>query len=126
MPPSIVTGYSPDTLAMSGGGVTGGDDGGNDSSGWLSGMGDLFQGIGSAVSSGLRAANAPSGSPGSGFVFNPATGQYYNPVTGQALTATGTLTSAGAAGSLFSSNSTLMLILLAAVAFLAFRKPRAA
>lgn len=118
MPPSIIGA----DYASQVGAVSGGDDGNNDSSGWLSGLGDLFAGVGSAVSSGLRASNAPQGNPGSGFVFNPATGQYYNPVTGQALTATGTLTSAGMSGSLFSSNSTVMLLLLGLIAFLAFRK----
>lgn len=125
MPPTIITGYDPSVIAASGG-ITGGDDGGNDTSGWLSGLGDLFQGVGSAVSSGLRAANAPNNNPGSGFVFNPTTGQYYNPVTGQALTATGTLTSAGMSGSLFSSNGNLILLALAFLAFLAFRKRRTA
>jgi hypothetical protein len=101
--------------------VSGGDSGGNDSSGWLSGLGDLFSGVGSAVATGLKASQVRNVQPSSGFVFNPTTGQYYNPVTGQALTSTGSLTSAGLGGSLFSNNSTLMIILLAVIAFLAFR-----
>ena len=94
----------------------------SDTSGWLSGMGDLFAGVGTAISSGLRAANAPNVQPGSGFVFNPSTGQYYNPVTGQALTATGNLTSAGALPGLFGGNNSLLIIALALLAFMFFRK----
>jgi hypothetical protein len=71
--------------------------GGSDSSGWLTGLGDLFQGIGSVVISGIQASNAPAApTPGSGWVYNPTTGTYHDPATGRALTSTGTLTSAGA------------------------------
>lgn len=92
--------------------------GGADQSGWLSGLGDLFNGVGSAISSGFRAANLPSTpSAGTGWVFNPATGHYYNPLTGQALTATNTLPSAGLAGALTGSNSFLFLIVIGVLAW---------
>lgn len=102
----------------------GADSSGSDSSGWLSGLGDLFQGIGTAVASGLAASNVPKNPTiGSGWVFNPTTGGYYNPATGQALTATGTLTSAaGFTGAVTGQSSFLLLALVAVVAFLLFRK----
>lgn len=109
------------TGAPSAGAVSSGDDGNNDSSGWLSGLGDLFSGVGTAVAAGLKASNVPNAQPGSGFVYNPATGQYYNPVTGQALTSTGTLTSAGGLSSI-GSNSTFILIALALIGFLLIRR----
>jgi hypothetical protein len=94
------------------------DDSGGDASGWLSGLGDLFSGVGAAVSGTLKAANAPSvPSAGSGWVYNSQTGHYYNPLTGQALTATNTLPSAGLAGALTGSNSFLLLILAGFVFF---------
>ena len=103
---------------------SGGD--GTDWSGVLSGLSGLFGTIGAGVSSGFRAANLGSApTPGSGWVFNPSTGQYYNPLTGQALTSTGTLTSAGLLPGLGGQNSGLLLILLAAIAFFAFRKKAA-
>lgn len=93
--------------------VTATDTSSNDSSGWLSGMGDLFQGIGSAIGSGLAATNVPKPAMATGWVFNPATGQYYNSATGQALTSTGTLPSAG----IFTgSNSNFIILLVIAVA----------
>jgi hypothetical protein len=99
--------------------IPSGDSSGSDSSGWLSGLGDLFQGIGTAVSSSLKAANAPTlPSPGSGWVWNPATQQYYDSATGRALTSTGTLTSAGSLG----GSNGVFWIILAAVAFILFRK----
>jgi hypothetical protein len=94
---------------------------GSNNSGWLSGLSDIFQSVGVAVGSGLRGANTPSVTPGSGWVYNSATGQYYNPVTGQALTATGTLTSAGIGSSSLLSNP-IVLIFIAIVAFLFLRK----
>ena len=97
---------------------------GSDTSGWLSGLGDLFQGIGTAVSSGLAASNIPKlPNAGGGWVFNPTTGQYYNPATGQALTATGTLTSAaGFTGAVTGQSSFLLLALVGLVAFFLLRK----
>ena len=101
--------------AAGGSGSTPSDGSSNDSSGWLSGLGDLFQGIGTAVSSGLRASNIPSVPSASGWVYNPATQQYYNPATGQALTSTGALPSAG----IFTgSNSNIVVILLIGLAAL--------
>jgi hypothetical protein len=98
--------------------VSGGS--GSSNSGWLSGLADIFQSVGSGIGAGLRGANVPSVNPGSGWVYNSATGQYYNPVTGQALTATGTLPSAGISSS-FLSNP-IILIFIAIVAFLFLRK----
>jgi hypothetical protein len=97
-------------------------DGGGDSAAWLSGLSGLFTAAAGGIATGLRASNIPSGiQPGSGWVYNPSTGQYYNPVTGQALTATGTLTSAG--GLLGSgSNSTFLIILLVGLFLLLRRK----
>lgn len=94
---------------------TSSDSSGGDASGWLSGLGDLFQGVGSAVSSGLRAANAPNVPSASGWVFNPATGQYYNAATGQALTSTGTLPSGGIFTGSSSNLFVIALIGLAAI-----------
>jgi hypothetical protein len=103
--------------------VGGGDNsGGADSSGWLSGLGDLFSGIGSAVSSGLKASNVPSVNPGSGWVYNKTTGNYYNPVTGQALTATGTLSSAGAFSGALNGSNGLFLILLVGLGLLIWKR----
>lgn len=104
--------------------VPGPDSSGSDSSGWLSGLGDLFQGIGSAVSSGLAASNVPKlPTVGGGWVYNPATGQYYNPATGQALTSTGTLTSAaGFTGAVTGQSSFILLALVGLVAFMLLRK----
>lgn len=93
--------------------VTATDTSSNDSSGWLSGMGDLFQGIGSAIGSGLAASNIPKPATATGWVYNPATGQYYNSATGQALTSTGALPSAG----IFTgSNSNFIVLLLIGIA----------
>jgi len=104
-------------------GLTAGpDNSGSDTSGILSGLGDLFAGIGSAVGSGLAASNLhqlPTAS--SGWAYNPATGQYYNPVTGQALTATGTLPSAASFFGGGSSNF-LIIALLAVLAFFLFKR----
>lgn len=101
--------------------VAGAGSDGGDSSGWLSGLGDLFQGIGAGIGSGLRAANVPTPSIPSGWVYNPSTGGYYNPATGQALTSTGTLTSqAGLVGGL-GSNSFLIIVIVV-VAFLIFKR----
>lgn len=85
---------------------------GSDNSGWLTGLGDLFSGVGNIVVSGIRAANtpAPAAIP-SGWTYNPATAQYHN-AQGQAVTATGTLTSAG-----LSNNSSLIWVVLAFLAF---------
>lgn len=100
-------------------GGTSGD--GSDASGWLSGLGDLFAGIGTAVATNLKAVNAPTPSgPGSGWVYNPVTQQYHNAITGQALTSTGTLTSAGLGGSLLGGGS-LTFLLLAFIGWLLFR-----
>lgn len=97
------------------------DSGGTDWSGVLSGLSGIFGTIGAGVSSGFRAANlGNTPTSGSGWVFNPSTGQYYNPLTGQALTSTGTLTSAGLLPS--GGSSSLIIILLAILAFFAFRK----
>jgi hypothetical protein len=102
------------------------DSGSGDASGWLSGLGDLFTGVGSAVSATIRAANLPNvPNAGSGWVYNPTTGHYYNPLTGQALTATNTLPSAGLAGALTGSN-TFLLLILAGLAFFFFAKRREA
>ena len=100
--------------------TSGSDSSGADTSGWLSGLGDLFAGVGTAVSSGLKAANTPNVPSASGWVFNPATGQYYNAITGQALTSTGTLPSAG----IFSggSSNTIVLIIIAIAAFFLLKK----
>jgi hypothetical protein len=100
-----------------------GDDGSNDSSGFLSGLGDLFSGVGTAVASGLKAANTPQNNATSGWVYNPATGTYINPITGQALTATGSLTSAGLSSlNLLGGNSSLLVLLvLGIIAIFAFR-----
>lgn len=103
--------------------TAGPDSSGNDSSGWLSGLGDLFQGVAAGVSTGLRAANFPQSSvPGSGWVFNPSTQSYYNPVTGQSLTSTGTLTSGGLAQAFGSSSGLIWIALVGAVIFLLVRK----
>lgn len=109
-PSTVVAGADPST--------------GSDSSGWLSGLGDLFQGIGTAVSSGLAASNIPKlPNAGGGWVYNPATGGYYNPATGQALTATGTLTSAaGFTGAVTGQSSFLLLALVALVAFFIIKR----
>lgn len=98
----------------------GADSSGTDSSGWLSGLGDLFSGVGTAVSSGLKAANTPNVPVASGWAYNPVTQQYYNAITGQALTSTGSLTSAGIFTG--SSSNTFILILLAALAFILLRR----
>ena len=104
---------------------TSGSSGGSDQSGWLTGLTGLFSGVGSAISSGLIAANLPtSPTVGSGWVFNPATGQYYNPTTGQALTSTGTLTSAGGFAGAISGQSTILLILVAVVAVIFLARGR--
>jgi hypothetical protein len=111
-------------ITLGGGAVTPtpDDSGGGDASGWLSGLGDLFAGAGSAISATIRASNAPNvPNAGSGWVYNPATGHYYNPLTGQALTATNTLPSAGLAGALTGSN-TFLIVILAVVAFFLLRK----
>ena len=98
------------------------DSGGTDFSGILSGLSGLFGTIGSGVSAGFRAANlGNTPTAGTGWVYNPSTGQYYNPLTGQALTSTGTLTSAGLLPG-FGGNSSFILIILAVIAFFAFRK----
>lgn len=116
-------GESPDTAFFA---STPDSSGGGDASGWLSGLGDLFAGAGSAISATIRASSAPSvPTAGSGWVYNPTNGHYYNPLTGQALTATNTLPSAGLAGALTGSNSFLLLI-LAAVAFFFIAKRREA
>jgi hypothetical protein len=98
------------------------DNSGGSSSGWLSGLGDLFAGIGQGVGAGIAGSNIQKlPVAGSGWQYNPATGLYVNPVTGQSLTATGTIPSvAGLGASLGGSGMTL--ILLAVVAFLVLRK----
>lgn len=102
--------------------VVSGTSDGVDTSGFLSGLGDLFQGIGAGIGSGLKGANIPTATVPSGWVYNAATGSYYNPATGQALTSTGTLTSVpGFAGLTGSSTSMLFLVALAIGAFLLFR-----
>lgn len=100
------------------------DSSGSDSSGWLSGLGDLFQGIGTAVASGLSASNVPKlPTVGGGWIYNPTTGGYYNPATGQALTSTGTLTSAaGFTGAVTGQSSFILLALVALVAFMLIKK----
>lgn len=97
---------------------------GSDSSGWLSGLGDLFAGVGKAVSSGLAASNVPKlPNVGGGWIYNPATNGYYNPATGQALTSTGTLTSAaGFTGAVTGQSSFLLLALVALVAFFIIKR----
>jgi hypothetical protein len=100
--------------------IAGADSGGGDSSGWLSGLGDLFAGVGSAVSAGIKASNVPSGNVPSGWAYNPATGTYYNPATGQSLTATGTLTSLP--GFVGGSSNIFLYLILAVVAFFLLRK----
>lgn len=96
---------------------------GDSSSGWMSGLGDLFAGVGAGVGAGIQASNLPHvPAVGSGWQYNPATGAYYNPLTGQSLTSTGTIPSLGGLGAGISGGSGLMLILLAVVAFLLFRK----
>ena len=104
--------------------VPGEDSSGSDSSGWLSGLGDLFAGVGKAVSSGLAASNVPKlPTVGGGWIYNPTTGGYYNPATGQALTATGTLTSAaGFTGAVTGQSSFILLALVGLVVFLLVRK----
>lgn len=98
---------------------------GGDSSGWLSGLGDLFQGIGAGIGSGIQASNLPKvPTAGSGWVFNAATGTYVNPITGQALTATGAVPSLGSLGSGLTSltSNPILLIGLIVVGFLLLRK----
>jgi hypothetical protein len=85
---------------------------------FLSGLGNLFSGIGSAVGIGLKASNTPT--PGSGWVYNPATGLYTNPATGQVMTATGTITSAGGLAGL--TGSPITLLLLAGLGYILLRK----
>jgi hypothetical protein len=102
--------------------TTGGDSsGGSDVSGWLSGLGDLFAGVGSAVASGLHAANVPKATVPSGWVYNQATGNYYNPATGQALTSTGTLTSVpGFVGNLTGGNSLIFILIIGILGYIFF------
>lgn len=102
MAPSIFSYYGQDT---SGGGVTpppdnSGDSG--DNSGWLSGLGDLFSGIGNAVATGIKASNTPQP-----VLFPPRTS------TGLLPTATGS----GLNG-LLSSPLTLILIAVGAILLL--------
>jgi len=73
----------------------------NSAAGILSGLGNLFSGVGAGVSAGLKAANTP-------------TFQY------PYLTSTGVNTSVSSLGSLFSSP--IILIGIALVAFLLLRK----
>ena len=109
-PPGISGGA--DAAGATGAGCDG-SSGGTDTSGWLSGMGSLFSGIGTAISSGLKAANTHNVPTASGWVFNPATGQYYNALTGQAMTSTGALTSGG----IFTgSNTNLIVVALVVLA----------
>ena len=114
--------YDASGAATVAGGLNSGYDpnSGTDSSGWLTGLGALFSGVGNAVSSGLRASNTPTPAFNTGWIFNPATQQYYNAATGQALTSTGSLTSGG----IFTGSSSNMLILVAigVVALLLFMK----
>lgn len=96
---------------------------GDSSSGWLSGLGDLFSGIGAGVGAGIQGANLPRmPAASSGWQFNPATGAYFNPMTGQSLTSTGTIPSLGGLAAGITSNSTFMLLLIGVVAFLLLRK----
>jgi hypothetical protein len=100
-----------------------GDGNGGSSSGWLSGLGDLFAGIGAGVGAGIQGSNMPTPPRApSGWVFNQSTGQYYNPSTGQALTATGTLPSMGGFNLGLGNNSGVMLLIVAVIAFLFLRK----
>ena len=109
-------------------GILGGDSNSNPSgssaSGFLSGLGDLFAGIGQGVGAGIRASNIPKvPTATSGWQWNPTTGTYYNPTTGQSMTATGTITSLGSLGAGLTGNSgTLILLALGVVAFLVLRK----
>jgi hypothetical protein len=81
------------------------------SSGFLSGLGDLFAGIGSGVGAGIAGSNVPKvPTAGSGWQWNAATGTYYNPVTGQTMTATGTVPSLGTLGAGITGNSGLLII----------------
>lgn len=100
--------------------TSGSDNTGNDSSGWLSGLSDLFASAGAGVASGLKAANTPNVSAASGWVYNPTTGQYYNAATGQAMTATGSLTSGG----IFTGSNTniIVIALIALAAIFLFRR----
>lgn len=101
--------------------IAGADTSGGDSSGWLSGLGDLFSGIGAGVAAGIKASNIPSAAVPSGWVYNQTTGAYYNPATGQALTATGSLTSLPGLAS-FGSGNTFIYLILAVVAYFLLRK----
>lgn len=95
------------------------------SNGFLSGMSDLFNSIGSGVAAGIKASNVPTiPTAGSGWVYNPATGGYYNPLTGQQLTSTGTITSQGLTSGLTGllGGSSAILVLLAVVLVFMFRK----
>ena len=96
---------------------------GASSSGFLSGLGDLFQGVGAGVGAGIQASNIPNvPRAGTGWQWNPTTGTYYNPATGQTMTATGTITSLGGLGAGLTGNTGLILVALGVIAFLVFRK----
>jgi hypothetical protein len=96
--------------------------GGSDASSWLSGLGDLFAGVGSGIAAGFKATSSPKANIPTGWVYNPANGNYYNPATGQALTSTGTLTSVpGFLGNLTSGPSFVFLILIGVVVYLFMR-----
>jgi hypothetical protein len=95
---------------------------GSDASSWLSGLGDLFAGVGSGIAAGFKATSSPKANIPSGWVYNPANGNYYNPATGQALTSTGTLTSVpGLLGNLTGGNSFVFLILIGVLVYLFVR-----
>lgn len=83
-------GLTSDQCASVNGGAPASDSGG--AAGWLSGLGNLFTGIGNAVVSGMRTANAPAGS-----------GPYY--------TATGVNTSAPQPA----SGTTMILVVVVAL-----------
>lgn len=109
-----VTSGGPTAAPISDSGDTG------DWGGYLSGLGDLFQGLGAGIASGIKASNSPTINPSSGWVYNAATGNYINPATGQAMTATGTLPSAGGLGAL--TSSPVLLLGLGLIAVLLIRK----
>jgi hypothetical protein len=122
-------GMIPPIAAFGGGGSsvtyqdTSNDTSGDSSSGWMSGLGDLFAGIGAGVGAGIAGSNLPrTPVAGSGWQYNPATGTYVNPITGQALTATGTIPSIGGLGATLSGNNTIMIVVIAVVAYLLLRK----
>ena len=119
----LSAGIFPDSTGILGAGNTSAAPSGDSASGFLSGLGDVFQGIGAGVGAGLKAANTPNvPGAGSGWIYNPATGTYTNQY-GQTLTATGTIPSLGNLSAMFSGSSGIfMLALVGLGAYFILRK----